>query len=96
MAAQAKEVLKDNRDVASSALGVIAGGFIANQVGHGNRFGTLAGAVLGGFGANMWEKQHGDKKKEREKRDKEREVDRYRPDASHGRHYYDDHGYESD
>jgi uncharacterized protein YcfJ len=96
MAAQAKEVLKGNRDVASSALGVVAGGLIGNQVGRGNKIGTLAGAVLGGFGANLWEKQHGDKKKELEKRERERDEARYHSHASHGRRYYDDYGYESD
>jgi uncharacterized protein YcfJ len=99
MAAQAKEALKSNRDVASSALGVVAGGLIGNQVGRGNKLGTLAGAVLGGFGANMWEKKHADKKESRERRHhRDNEVARYRPHESthHGRHYYDDHGYESD
>ena len=101
MAAQAKEALKSNRDVASSALGVVAGGLIGNQMGRGNKFGTLAGAVLGGFGANLWEKQHGEKKQAKEKRHHSRhdqDVVRYRPHESshHGRHYYDDYGYESD
>lgn len=102
MAAQAKETLKSNRDVASSALGIVAGGLIGNQVGRGNKFGTLAGAVLGGFGANLWEKKHADKKEGQDKRHSSRhdqDVVRYRPHESshHGRHYYDDHyGYESD
>ncbi|KIW00764.1 uncharacterized protein PV09_07745 [Verruconis gallopava] len=97
IAAQAKDALKSNRDVASSALGVVAGGLIGNQVGRGNRFGTLAGAVLGGFGANLWEKQHADKKEKRERRGHDGQVSRYRShEVSRGRRYYDDHGYESD
>jgi uncharacterized protein YcfJ len=98
VAAQAKEALKSNRDVASSALGVVAGGLIGNEVGRGNKFGTLAGAVLGGFGANLWEKQHADKKQAREMRERESERDdaRYHSHAPHGRHYYGDYGYDSD
>lgn len=68
IAAQAKNALKNNRDVASSALGVLAGGVIGSEVGRGNKFGTLAGAVLGGFGANYFEKKDADKKKERERK----------------------------
>lgn len=101
VAKQAKDALKDNRDVLSSALGVVGGGLIGSQVGRGNKFGTLAGAVLGGFGANYWEKHHSDKKEDRDKnrrKHNDQEVVRYHPhESSHnGRHYYDDHGYVSD
>jgi uncharacterized protein YcfJ len=99
VAAKAKEAFNEHRDVASGALGAVAGGLLGSQLGgrHSKQFSALAGAVLGGLGANYWEKQHTGKKKDKQRYDSD--VVRYRPHESshHGRHYYDDqHGYESD
>lgn len=45
---------KSERGLTSSAIGAIAGGLIANEVGKGPLT-TVAGILLGGLGANAWE-----------------------------------------
>jgi len=45
---------KSERGLTSSAIGAIAGGLIANEIGKGP-LATVAGVLLGGLGANAWE-----------------------------------------
>ena len=46
------------RGLASGALGAVVGGFIGHQCGK-SPLATVAGVLIGGFGANAWEaKEH--------------------------------------
>lgn len=73
---------------AASAIGAIAGAFIAGEVIKGPRspLATVAGAVVGGLGANALDNQY-ERKREQGKEEKEvrRERRRSRDERGYGR-----------
>lgn len=76
-----KGILKKNFEVSdtgltSAALGALAGGLIGHEVGKkgsNGTIGTIAGALIGGLGANAWEARDHRKAVERVREDKDRE-----------------------
>jgi uncharacterized protein YcfJ len=69
-ASRVRGKLEEHKDVGYSALGALAGALIGHHVGKGRgkgNAGLLAGAALGGLGANLLERRHEKEKKRKEK-----------------------------